>query len=328
MRIKAPSLVSMGFIDTTTPPVGIWTAFNQIRGPREAVPMLDSPHNHLATPAQLLPYTRRSAEWLDTWAAGGKVKPNMDFASAGGVKSVPRMDLNSRVAHAQLVQKARAGAGRIGVYFGGDSITRRWGSADLESRDLLGNWTQNFFGWNAADFGWGADTARNVLWRLEHGELDGVNPKVIVLLAGTNDLEDASLRGTEEDKAASIAATIRAIIELCRAKAPGATVVLTSIAPRSDKPALLPLIARINAKLAPLADGRTVRYLDLHGRLADADGRLLPGMAHDGLHFTVKGYQVWADLLKPVLTEILGPPATFDTAPPPSSNPRVDEPKR
>jgi len=71
--------------------------------------------------------------------------------------------------------------GRIDVYFEGDSITRRWGATDYP--DLLANWTQNFFGWNAANFGWGADAIQNILWRLHNGELDGVHPKVIVLLA-------------------------------------------------------------------------------------------------------------------------------------------------
>lgn len=73
-RIKATALVAMGFIDTVAPPVGIWIAFNQIRGPKEAVPMVDSPHNHVATPAQQRPYTSRSAEWLNTLVHGGKIK--------------------------------------------------------------------------------------------------------------------------------------------------------------------------------------------------------------------------------------------------------------
>ena len=64
-RIKVPSLVAMGFIDTVTPPVGIWAAFNQIKGPKEAAPMIESPHNHLATPEQSMPWTQRSAAWLN-----------------------------------------------------------------------------------------------------------------------------------------------------------------------------------------------------------------------------------------------------------------------
>ena len=96
----------------------------------------------------------------------------------------PRTDKNSQIAHEQLVAKAKQG--RIDVYFEGDSITRRWGALDYP--ELLQNWKANFFGWNAADFGWGADRVENILWRLENGELDDVHPKVIVLLAGTNNV--------------------------------------------------------------------------------------------------------------------------------------------
>jgi cephalosporin-C deacetylase-like acetyl esterase len=70
-HIKVPSLVAMGFVDTTAPPVGIWTAFDQIHGPKEAVPMIDSQHNHLATPAQQQPDTSRSTQWLGIFVDGG-----------------------------------------------------------------------------------------------------------------------------------------------------------------------------------------------------------------------------------------------------------------
>ena len=103
---------------------------------------------------------------------------------AAADQPVPRTDRNSMTAHAQLLDKARKGG--IDIYFEGDSITRRWGATDYP--DLLANWTQNFFGWNAANFGWGADAIQNILWRLHNGELDGVHPKVIVLLAGTNNV--------------------------------------------------------------------------------------------------------------------------------------------
>jgi cephalosporin-C deacetylase-like acetyl esterase len=63
-RIKAPSMLAMGFIDDVAPAIGIWTAFNQIAGSKEAVPMIDSPHNHQATAQQLMPWTVRSGAWL------------------------------------------------------------------------------------------------------------------------------------------------------------------------------------------------------------------------------------------------------------------------
>ena len=72
-HIKARCLVAMGFVDTIAPPAGIWTAFNQIPSPKEAAPMVDAPHNNLATQAQQQPFNTRSAEWLKTLAAGGEI---------------------------------------------------------------------------------------------------------------------------------------------------------------------------------------------------------------------------------------------------------------
>src|SRR5258707_829668 len=95
-------------------------------------------------------------------------------------QALEREDNNSKIAHTQLLAKTKQG--QIDVYFEGDSITRRWGGTDYPQ--LLTNWKENFKGWNAADFGWGADRTQNILWRLQNGELDGVNPKVVVLLAG------------------------------------------------------------------------------------------------------------------------------------------------
>ncbi len=243
------------------------------------------------------------------------------FAQSPADQPVSRTDRNSLAAHQQLVEKARSG--RIDVYFEGDSIARRWGATDYP--DLLANWRSNFFGWNAADFGWGADTTQNILWRLNNGELDGVHPKVIVLLAGTNNLDaDGSPRG-DADLATDVTRGIEAILRVMHDKAPGATIVLTAIFPRNDKMELMPVIDRINANLAGLADGGRIRYLNINDRLADSQGRLFDGMmnANDKLHPTIQGYQVWADALKPILTELLGPPAKEDHAPPPTGNPGV-----
>ena len=227
-----------------------------------------------------------------------------------------RADQNSMTAHAQLVEKAKAG--RIDVYFLGDSIIRRWGATDYP--DLLANWKTNFHGWNAGNFGWGGDKTQHILWRLQNGELDGVNPRVIVLLAGTNNVGAIAGDGA---KVADITRGVTAILAACRQKAPGATVILTGIFPRNDNMAVLPEIARINENLAKLADGKTVRYLNLNDQLADSTGTLLAGVMNerDKLHLTLEGYQVWADALKPTLIELLGPPATTDHAPPPTGDP-------
>ncbi len=144
-------------------------------------------------------------------------------------RPVPRTDRNSQTAHEQLVAKAKQG--RIDVYFEGDSITRRWGATDYPQ--LLENWRNNFFGWNAADFGWGADRVENILWRLENGELDGVNPKVIVLLAGTNNVGNSLPPEGIDVAAANVTKGIEEVLRIMRAKAPDAAIVVTAIFPRN-----------------------------------------------------------------------------------------------
>ncbi|HEU4617885.1 MAG TPA: GDSL-type esterase/lipase family protein [Gammaproteobacteria bacterium] len=226
----------------------------------------------------------------------------------------PRTDPNSALAHADLVRKA--GAGVIDVYFIGDSITRRWGALDYP--ELLASFKRSFFGWNAADFAWGGDRTQNILWRLDHGELPRVAPKVFVVQAGTNNLGDFD---SAEERVAAVAAGIEAIVERCRRYTPDALVVLTAVFPRRDKPELNASIAAINEKLAAYADGEHVRYLSINDRLVDSRGQLREELSKDGLHPSLAAYQIWADALRPILTERLGPPADRDAAPAPTGDP-------
>ena len=235
----------------------------------------------------------------------------------------PRTDSNSMIAHRALLAKRTQGT--IDVYFEGNSIVRRWGATDYP--DFLANWKTNFFGWNAADFGWGADRIENILWRLENGELDGVNPKVIVLDGGTNNVGQ---RPGGDAKVDDITRGIRALIDACRRKAPNATIILNGIFPRNDNradpTAVNAEIARINENIARMADGKSIRYVNINDKLADKDGKLFDGMSVDGLHPTVKGYQIWADALTPILTELLGPRKATDNAPPPTGDPSARRP--
>lgn len=242
------------------------------------------------------------------------------FAQAPADKAAPRTDRNSQIAHEQLLEKAKKGG--IDIYFEGDSITRRWGASDYP--EFLANWTTNFFGWNAADFGWGADRIENMLWRLENGELDGVNPKIIVILAGINNV--GTFPGGDA-KVENISRGLKALVSICQQKAPNAVIILTGMFPRNDNMAVVPTINSINDNLAKLADGKKIRYLNLNDKLADKDGKLFEGMSKDKLHPSLKGYQIWADGLKPIFTEILGPPAKTDHSPPPTGDPSAKQPQ-
>jgi len=253
-------------------------------------------------------------------AAGVRAGQGVEATSTAGDRPKPRTDSNSQIAHAELLEKARKG--RIDIYFEGDSITRRWGTSDDQYKAFLENWRHNFFGWNAANFGWGGDTTQNILWRLKNGELDNVNPKIIVLMAGTNNVGKLSPQDNHDQRVAEVTRGIKAILDAFRQKAPQATIVLMGITPRNDNMAVMPIINQINDNIARFADGKKVRHLNINDRLADKDGKWFEGMANrDGLHLDVKGYQVWADALKPIFTKLLGPPAKEDYAPPPTGDP-------
>jgi len=226
----------------------------------------------------------------------------------------PRTDANSKLAHEQLLAKARQG--RIDAYFVGDSITRRWGGTDYP--EFLAHWKQTFHGWNAANFGWGGDATQNILWRLHHGELDGLSPKIIVILAGTNNV---GREPGDEARVADITRGVAAIVATCREKVPSATIVLMAIFPRNDSEVAMPVINGINANLAKLADGKAVRFVNINDRLAGSDGTLFDGVTVDQLHLSLRGYEIWAEALKPIFTEVLGPPAATDDAPPPTGDP-------
>jgi len=239
-----------------------------------------------------------------------------------GDRPEPRDDRNSQIAHTQLLEKAKHGG--IDIYFEGDSITRRWGTSDARYRDFLRNWRRNFHGWNAADFGWGGDKVQNILWRLENGELDGVHPKIIVLLAGTNNVGSAVRLSVDEDVVGEVTSGIGAILAVMQRKAPAAVVVLMGLTPRRDSAggtSIMPTIVAINGRIAALADGRRIRFVDINHRLTTAGGGLVKGVTVDGLHLSLTGYQIWADALKPIFTEILGPPAATDHAPDPTGDP-------
>src|SRR5262249_12789984 len=160
-------------------------------------------------------------------------------------------------------------------------------------------------------FGIAGERTQNVLYRVTNGELEGVNPKVIVLMIGTNNLNYGVL--DHEDAAADdISRGIKACVDVMRSKAPDAKIILMGITARNvlptparrgepatmpvappDPVVFMPIINKINDRIVKLADGRSIWFLNINDKLADKDGRLYPGMTGDGLHLSDKGYQIW-----------------------------------
>jgi lysophospholipase L1-like esterase len=213
-------------------------------------------------------------------------------------------DANFMRMHAQYVAMAKGG--NIDLYMLGDSITDFW------QHTHKANWDKSFAGWKAGDFGISGDRTQHVLWRLENGELDGVTPKVIVLLIGTNNLPQNTtyLENTVPDTFKGV----KAIVDLLKEKEPQAHILLMAVFPRGDaaksSTPLMDRVNELNAMIAKLDDGNQVKFLNINNQLADTDGKLIPGvMGRDNLHPSDKGYTIWAEAMRPFLTQWLGPPA-------------------
>lgn len=200
--------------------------------------------------------------------------------------------------HAEYV--ARAKAGNVDILFIGDSITDgwRWGNG---GKNL---WASNFEPRHAANFGIGYDRIQNVLWRIENGELDGLSPRAIILLIGTNNSgneDDGSPRNLTPEIIAGVSNLVRRI----EFHQPRAKIILFGIFPRGKaNDPVREQVKAVNAGLARLAGDR-VMFLDIGEKFLSPDGTLPRSMFPDLLHPNASGYQIWADAINPALAEIL-----------------------
>jgi len=186
-------------------------------------------------------------------------------------------------------------SGMMEVVFLGDSLTKGWEGAGKEV------WASHFLPLHAVDAGIGGDTTRQVLWRLDHGLLEGVKPKVVVLMIGVNNIFTNT--GTDEE----IAKGVQTILEKIQSSNPGTKILLLGIFPLGN-PAQSERAKAINAMLAKM-EGPSVRFLDLSDKFRDAQGNLLTEYySPDKVHLAKPGYEVWGAVLSPVLTEMLTAP--------------------
>jgi lysophospholipase L1-like esterase len=195
------------------------------------------------------------------------------------------------VEHARFVGQGEAG--NVDVLFLGDSI------AAFFPKTAPDTWNGEIASLGTVlDFGISGDRTQFVLWRVQHGELDRTNARVVVLLIGTNNLASA----TPQNVARGIAAILRTI----QAKLPNTVVVLNALLPRGPpNDRLRGNEAIVNALIAPLADGVHVRWVDAGGAFLYPDGTIAPALMPDKLHPSAAGYEVWATALRPVLLDAL-----------------------
>lgn len=204
--------------------------------------------------------------------------------------------------HKSFLARARQ---PMDILFLGDSITEGWNKAP--------HVFDRYYGLlRPANFGIGGDQTQHVIWRIANGELDGVKPKVVVLMLGTNN--------TGAHTAEEIAAADKKIVGMIREKVPAAKVLVLAVFPRgarkdaqgviteqakADAAKRQAVIDGVNAELAKLDDGKTVRFLNINDAFLGQDGKIPFSIMPDQLHPNAAGYQLWADAMQPLLTQML-----------------------
>jgi lysophospholipase L1-like esterase len=200
--------------------------------------------------------------------------------------------------HEGFVAQARQGG--IDILFMGDSITDFW-------RNRGSNvWNKYYAPRHAANFGISGDRTQHVLWRMDHGELDGIKPRVVVLMIGTNNTGKERDNKTPRNTVPETIAGVQAVVADIRARLPDSEILLLGIFPRGtlDDPQRAQ-VALINTVLAKFDDGKMVRCLDIGPKFLEADGTLPKSVMPDLLHPNEHGYQIWADAMEPTLDEML-----------------------
>ena len=195
--------------------------------------------------------------------------------------------------HEARVKTVQATRGRCDVLLVGDSITIQWGDS----------WNKHFPELKAVNIGVGGDKTQNVLWRLDHGGVEGLKPQAIVLMIGNNNMFFTPETGIE-----AAALGIQMCVRNLREKFPGAAIVVAKILPaHAPGNRFYEDISKTNAALDPLKleSDPGLRVLDLWSDFTNADGTIKRELfTPDNIHLSPAGYAVYAARLKPLLEQL------------------------
>lgn len=194
----------------------------------------------------------------------------------------------------QKLDEIKKSGGEFDLVLVGDSITHRWESAGKSQLNELRKV------YKVLDIGYGSDRTENVLWRFEHGELDGYKAKCFMVMIGTNNCFHFE---PEE-----IAKGVKAILDKIGGKHPESKTILVSILPRRS-PSQADALARgmkVNELISKYHDGEKVFYLDIKDRFLELQGEDYKKLLPDGTHPNAAGYRIWLAAAKPLLNKICG----------------------
>jgi lysophospholipase L1-like esterase len=207
----------------------------------------------------------------------------------------PRDDNNGHERFLLLNRRAKEVGTNAEVVFVGDSITQGWEAA---GKDI---WDRYYAPRHALNLGVGSDHTQHVLWRLDHGNIEGLNPRVVVVLIGVNNIPD------ENNSVGDVLAGVKAVVQKLRDKLPQSKVLLLGIFPlREDFNSQRGRALQVNQALHQSADNQSIYFLDFGHRFIEPNGKISREIMRDFLHPTAAGYQIWAEEMEPRLAELLG----------------------
>ena len=184
---------------------------------------------------------------------------------------------------------------KIDVVLLGDSITHGWEKGGQPV------FKKHFQGLKVLNLGFSGDRTEHVLWRLRNGAIEGISPKAVMMLIGTNNT------GHRKESAEDTALGIKEIINELRARLPETKILLQAIFPRDESPdgEYRKQNDAINDIVKEFADDQYVFYTDINDVFLNDDGQLPKSIMPDALHPNRKGYELWADAIMPELKKLL-----------------------
>ena len=197
--------------------------------------------------------------------------------------------------HAQKLKQLKSRKS-VDLLMIGDSITHGWEGRGKQV------WSEYYAKRNAFNIGYGGDRTEHVIWRLQHGEVEGISPKLAVIMIGTNNT------GHRQDPPEQTAAGIKMILAELKKRLPKTKVLLLAVFPRGatadDK--LRKINTGINKLIKKFAKRKKVHFLDINPTFLDDDGKLSKDVMPDLLHPHEKGYRMWAEAMEPTIKKLIG----------------------
>lgn len=219
--------------------------------------------------------------------------PGATTACAENSAVVPVARTNASWIHRHESMNEQARQGHIDLIYVGDSIVEHFHNRGKAV------WEHYYEGRHALNLGIGGDRTEHVLWRLDHGNIDGLSPKLAIVMIGQNN--------GGHNTAEEIAEGVTAVVQRLRTRLPNTRILLLGIFQRREKPTPeRAVLARANEIISRLADGKTIFYVDINHLFVQPDGSIPRTLMYDFEHPTPLGHRVWAEAIEPKVAELIG----------------------